>query len=179
MQEKRFILIALLFYSALGTAGIVWAYAARGEWLLSPSAERPYLGYEAALLLAALGLHTLFDIVGPRKVPAIARFWNTLHRSLGPLHLSTILLLALLSAYGEELFFRGALQPAIGFAGATLLFALSHFPPQRSLIIWPFYALIMGAVLGLLRILGGDIYSAVLLHFLANTVSLYLLRKSV
>ena len=179
MQEKRFLLVALLFYSFLGAAGIVWAYAARGEWLLSFSAERPYLGYEALLLFTTLGLHILFDIVGPRKVPAIARFWNTLHRSLGPLRNSSILLLALLSAYSEELFFRGALQPAIGFIGATVLFALSHFPPQKSMLIWPFYALVMGAVLGLLRILGGDIYSAVLLHFLANTASLYLLRKSV
>ncbi len=179
MQEKRLILIATLFYLILGAIGIVWAYYARGEWLLSLSSARPFLGYEAALLVAALGLHVLFDLLGPKKVPAIARFWNTLHHSLGPLHTSTILLLALLSAYGEELFFRGALQPAVGYLPATVLFALSHFPPQRSMLIWPFYALAMGAILGLLRILGGDIYSAVLLHFLANTVSLYLLRKSV
>ncbi|MFW5715107.1 MAG: CPBP family intramembrane glutamic endopeptidase [bacterium] len=179
MQEKRLILIAALFYLLLGAVGLAWAYYGRGEWLLSFSAERPYPALELLLLASALGLHILFDIAGPKKVPAIARFWNSLHHSLGPLHISTVLLLSLLSAYGEELFFRGALQPAVGYLPATVLFALSHFPPQKSMLIWPFYALAMGAVLGLLRILGGDIYSAVLLHFLANTVSLYLLRKSV
>ncbi len=179
MQEKRLILIATLFYVLLGAIGLAWAYYGRGEWLLSFSAARPYPTLELLLLTTTLGLHVLFDLVGPKKVPAIARFWNSLHHSLGPLHTSTIILLALLSAYGEELFFRGALQPAVGYLPATVLFALSHFPPQKSMLIWPFYALVMGASLGLLRILGGDIYSAVLLHFLANAVSLYLLRKSV
>ena len=179
MQEKRLILIATLFYALLSAIGLAWAFYGRGEWLLSFSNERPYPAFELLLLTTALGLHVLFDLIGPKKVPAITRFWNSLHHSLGPLHISTIILLALLSAYGEEIFFRGALQPAIGYLPATILFALSHFPPQKNMLIWPFYALVMGAGLGLLRILGGDIYSAVLLHFLANAVSLYLLRKPV
>ena len=179
MREKNFIVLATLFYTVLGAAGIAWAFFARGERLLRVSLDREYLEYEIVLLSAALVLHTLFDIVGPKKVPAISRFWNTMHSTLGPLHISSVLLLALVSAYGEELFFRGAMQPAIGYIGTTLLFALSHFPPQKNMIIWPFYALVMGAALGLLRILGGDIYSAVLLHFLANATSLYLLRKPV
>jgi len=179
VQEKKFVLMAVLFYSLLGGIGIGWAYFARGEWLLNFSPRRDHLAYEIALVLVVLMLHSLFDILGPRKVPAIARFWNTLHATLGPLRISSILLLALLSAYGEELFFRGALQPAIGYIGATLLFAASHFPPQKNMFIWPLYALVMGAALGYLRILGGDIYSAVLLHFTANTISLYLLRKAV
>ncbi len=179
MQEKKFLGIATLFYALLGAAGMLWAFFAREEQLLRISFDRDYLGYEILLLSAALIVHTLFDVIGPKKVPAIARFWNTMHTTLGPLQISSIVLLALVSAYGEELFFRGALQPAIGYIGATLLFALSHFPPQKNMIIWPFYALVMGAALGLLRILGGDIYSAVLLHFLANATSLYLLRKPV
>src|SRR6056297_613020 len=171
--------MAVLFYSLLGGIGIGWAYFARGEWLLNFSPRRDHLSYEITIVLVMLLLHSLFDILGPRKVPTIARFWNTLHTTLGPLRMSSILLLSLLSAYGEELFFRGALQPAIGYIGAPFLLAASPFPPQRNMLIWPLYALLMGAALGYLRILGGDIYSAVLLHFTANTISLYLLRKAV
>ncbi len=170
-------MLAILFYSLLGGIGIAWTYFARGEWLLKISYNREFFGYEIAIVLIALLLHTLFDLIGPKKIPAIAQFWDTMQSTIGPLHIPSILLLALLSAYGEELFFRGALQPAIGYIGATLLFALSHFPPKKSMIIWPFYALVIGALLGLLRMLGGDVYSAILLHFLVNAVSLYLLRS--
>ena len=79
--------------------------------------------------------------------------------------LGAAFLVALFSSVGEEIAFRGALQPVLGLWPTTLLFALAHLQYQFSpaaLII-----LVVGAVLGLLRRHFGTV-SAIAAHFLYN-----------
>ena len=79
--------------------------------------------------------------------------------------LGAAFLVAFFSSVGEEIAFRGALQPVLGLWPTTLLFALAHLQYQFSpaaLII-----LVVGAVLGLLRRYFGTV-SAIAAHFLYN-----------
>ncbi|MFO7849517.1 MAG: CPBP family intramembrane glutamic endopeptidase, partial [Spirochaetia bacterium] len=126
---------------------------------------------------AALIANILFDIYAPRILPSARRMFRAMEDALGGIGYCGAAILAASSALGEEMFFRGAVQPSLGILAASLLFALSHFPIRKELLLWPFYALIMGLILGTLRNLGGDIWSAVLLHFLVNFFGLVFIGK--
>lgn len=180
VDGKKFITLAVVFYGAMALVGGVWYRIAAGGSVLHylPPADRLRPGAEIGLLAAAFLANLVFDTAGPRYSKVLRRFQQSMRGvlgQLGPLGTGEILALSILSGLGEEILFRGALQHTFGFVSATILFALSHYPLKRGMWVWPVYALCMGAVLGTLRILGGDIWSAVLLHASVNCVSLYLL----
>ena len=180
LDGKKFVTLALGFYGIMALVGGVWYRIAAGVSVLRclPPAERLRPGLEIGLIAAAFLANLLFDTAGPRYSKILRRFQQSMRAvldPLGPLGAGKIAVLSILSGFGEEILFRGALQYSFGFVPATILFALSHYPMKREMWVWPVYALAMGAVLGTLRILGGDIWSAVLLHALINCVSLYLI----
>ena len=177
VKNASFLRLALVFYGLMALIGIGWYRLAAGDWPLhlTPINQRPQPWLEIGLLAGAFLFNLLFDTAGPRYSKMLARFHHTFAEVLGSLGFREIILLALLSSLGEEILFRGAVQPLLGFVPAAILFALSHFPLKRDMWIWPIYALGMGVVLGLLRNAGGDIWSAVLLHFSVNAVSLSLI----
>ena len=76
--------------------------------------------------------------------------------------------LALISAVAEELFFRGALQGAIGFLPAAVLFALMHAGPGKGFRIWTLFALAGGLALGALVALRGPLGGAIVAHLMVN-----------
>ena len=73
---------------------------------------------------------------------ALYRFdWaRALHRELRhllfPLTDVEIVVLAGASSVGEEMFFRGALLPAIGLVGSSAIFALLHIGPKARHLPW-------------------------------------------
>ena len=134
-------------------------------------------GIEIAIFLAALLLCILFDLYAGRLLPSARRLYRSLAAAIGILRFREAFLLAAASALGEEFLFRGVLQAILGLPAATLLFALSHFPLRRELLLWPFYALFVGLFLAALRVVGGDLWSAVLLHFSVNLFGLLYLGR--
>ncbi|MBI5513663.1 MAG: CPBP family intramembrane metalloprotease [Deltaproteobacteria bacterium] len=84
--------------------------------------------------------------------------------------------LALAAAVGEELFFRGALLPALERSlGLTLAvvvssvaFGLVHVPGNRRLRAWPVAAAVLGVVFALLTRWTGEVLAAVAAHAVLN-----------
>ena len=81
-------------------------------------------------------------------------------------------LLALASGIGEEMFFRGALQPAVGIVWASLIFGACHFLPRRELVLWSGYAVVMGLAFGWLFEATGHLAAPIAAHVLVNAVNL-------
>jgi membrane protease YdiL (CAAX protease family) len=161
-------------YLLLATAGVVWIGwrlhgvvplalflpLRRDFWL------DPLLGVAAAGLL--LGAWSLL-----RRVSRLARaLEETIRVRIGPLPAHEAYGLALLSGVAEEVFFRGALQPAWGYAAATVLFGVLHSGRERALLVWTAGALIAGALLGALMLWRGNLLAPVLCHVLVNAVQL-------
>ncbi len=96
-----------------------------------------------------------------------------LHTVLGPLTPREILFLAVLSAFAEEILFRGVLHPRLGLWPTALLFGLVHFPLRRELLPWSVFALGLGAALGYLTDAFGTLWPAILLHFVINYRNLH------
>ena len=92
---------------------------------------------------------------------------------LGDLDSRQILVLALLSSFGEELLFRGVLHPRLGLLATALIFGLFHFPYRRALLPWTLFAVGIGLILGLLTDYSGSLWPAILLHFFINYFNLH------
>lgn len=177
--HPRLVPIALAFYGVLGGIAIVWRVAVDGvaPWLADPAAALWPLGARLGTGLA-LGLAL---VVASRVWTALSESGRRLAAELaaivGPLTLSQAVLLAVASGLAEEAFFRGALQPRVGWLLASLLFGLAHFHPRRELRVWSLSAAAAGLALGALFQASGDLLAPALAHALVNGVNLRWLSR--
>jgi membrane protease YdiL (CAAX protease family) len=165
--------LVLTLYLALASAGVAWS-SLRGDpstWRLAGREDtQTLLGIVAGVLI---GLGYVFA-----SRLAVHRFeWaRALHRDmramLGPLPNAEVVVLAVASALGEEIFFRGALLPAIGLAGSSLVFALLHVGPKLRFLPWTVSSFVAGLVFGQLFLWSGDLAGPVVAHFTVNFLNL-------
>ena len=139
--------MVVLFYAPVLLGSALWILVYGGTWTLWHRllGDRPLmavaLGIAAGVALAALTRVAASRGPGRRAADALGRM-------LAPLSVVGAASWVLSSAITEELFFRGVLQPRLGAALATTLFAAAHVPVERALWPWPIAAL---AVLVLTR----------------------------
>jgi membrane protease YdiL (CAAX protease family) len=164
-------------YLAMATAGVVWIGARRGIIPLSLFVDPRgwwldlLLGAGAALLL--LG----FWRGAERAVPLARELDRLLVGALGPLQPAEVIALAVLSGIAEELFFRGAVQGAIGWLPATFAFALLHSGPGKAFRLWTLFAGLAGLLFAGLMEWRGNLLAPVTAHFLVNAVNLWRLTS--
>lgn len=136
------------------------------------AAMSPWL---AALIGAGAGLAVVGITHLGRNIRAFAKMNREFGTVLGPLSTGTIALLALTSSIGEELLFRGALQPAIGFWPTAILFGVLHGGGAPRLFIWTVFAFLTGLMLGALAIVTGSLLAPILAHLTINYWNLHAL----
>lgn len=168
--------LAWYFYLALAVAGVVWLGLAGGLRLavfLDPDPRRLAvdlaLGAGCAAVLAG-GWRALRVFVASMR-----RLEEVIVRWFGPLDGAEIFVLALISGFSEELFFRGALQSSLGWIWATLIFTLLHSGPGRVFRIWTAFALVAGLAFAALTSYRGNILAATVAHVLVNWINLRIL----
>lgn len=129
-----------------------------------------------------IGLGVAIAVVLASRL-AVTRFeWaRMLHRwfrsLLGPLTHGEILVIALASAIGEELLFRGALQPWLGLWAAAATFALVHIGPGFRYWPWTAVAFALGVGLGYMYERTGDLSGPIVAHFVINYLNLGFIRR--
>ncbi len=173
----KFYRVAWLFYLVLAVAGLLWIGAERGRigvgLFFDPGSWWIDLGAGIGLGAGLLALWWLLR----RYVAAARTLEGELARLLAPLAVSEAVALAVISAVAEELFFRGALQGALGFLPAAVLFALLHSGPGKSYRIWTLFALAGGVALGTLVAMRGPLGGAIVAHLIVNGVNLVRLAR--
>jgi membrane protease YdiL (CAAX protease family) len=131
------------------------------------------------LLGVAFGLAVVF-----LSRMAVYRFdWaRSLHRDfrslLGELTHKEILILAVASAVGEELLFRGALQPWIGIWPQAAIFALLHIGPGFRFLPWTASAFVLGVGFGYMFQFTGDLGGPIAAHFTINYLNLGFIART-
>lgn len=133
---------------------------------------------DAVTGVGAGGLLLALWEVGRRVFPSARQLEERLAELLGPIDLSEVVGLALLSGFAEELFFRGAVQGSWGWLPATVLFALLHTGPGPVFRLWTLFAALAGLVLAALMIWRGNLLAPVIAHGLLNGINLVRLVKS-
>ncbi|MCC6874574.1 MAG: CPBP family intramembrane metalloprotease [Sandaracinaceae bacterium] len=173
MSRRRIVLAAVL-YAALSAAGLAWG-ALAGRPNVAVHAE-PWLAlvpWKAHLASLAMGvLLALFTVWSTRVLVDRAAFARRLHdefrRLLGPMSRATVALLALGSSVGEEIFFRGAMQPWAGWLATSVVFGLLHVGPSRTLLPWTVWAVAMGLCFGAIFESTGSLVGPLVAHAWIN-----------
>lgn len=155
---------------AVGSALWLGGRLGPGGLVLALFGEAPVrdllLGAAAGIVVAAVSRWAT------RRVAWVRRLARAMARMLGPLSLGACAALAAFSAVGEEMLFRGVLQPALGWLPATLLFAAAHVPTERDLAPWPLFALLAGLLLAGLYELTSALAAPIACHFVVNLLNL-------
>ncbi len=118
----------------------------------------------------------IFNYIFEEQFPSFKAFRHILMQMVGAASIPSALYLATLSALGEELLFRGAIQPELGLIGTALLFGLLHLGPQGLVSIWTLWAILSGLMFGWIFDATQSLIPVVLCHIIVNTVSMLRLR---
>lgn len=124
-------------------------------------------------------------LIVPAINRAFVRAWEVfryveeeLGRWIGPLSAPAAARLAILSGVGEELLFRGALQPWLGLWPTTFLFAVLHIGPDRRFLVWTVSAFAGGWVLGWMALETGGLLAPIVAHVSINYIGLLWLGRN-
>lgn len=158
----------------MALSGAALAEGARGTILRSPDAAlqassalpRALLGIAAAFVLARLTARA------SRVLVARTRWARKLHAALRGVWLGKsrreLAMVSGLAALSEELFFRAALGPALGFVASSALFGIAHLASRDSSLPWVLSAFAMGLMFSGLYLLSGTLLAPIFAHWLIN-----------
>lgn len=168
---------AVVFYAALVAGALVLSRVTSGRYL-----PRSLTGGRILWSLALGAGLTAAGVAGSRVLlrGSSPMRWvaDRMREILGPMGGGTVCLLALTSGFAEELFFRGALQPVVGYVIASASFGLVHVGPDRRYLPWTGFALVVGFALGGIVLWSGSLWGAVVAHVVLNAVNLGRIARS-
>ena len=175
--------LALALYLTMSAVAVAWRLMSDGQapFLAAPRTAVP----DGSQLLR----HALLGLLVGGGLIGVSRLWTRYSRMgralaqhlasiLGPQSGTNVVVLALASGLGEEVFFRGALQPRVGLLLASLLFGLAHLVPRRELAPWAVFAALAGVCLGALFDYTGNLLAPAIAHVLVNGVNLRWLSRA-
>lgn len=140
-------------------------------------------------ILYQIGIGTLYAIASAiilllllrmKMLSAARSFFGNLIKRFN-ISLAEIFYLSLCAGIGEEILFRGALQPWLGIWLTALLFIALHGylnPKNRPLFIYGIVLMIISAGLGYLAQIIG-LYSAITAHFWIDVALMLYLKRSI
>jgi hypothetical protein len=169
---RRLVQAAWVFYLALGLGGLLWIGLGRGVIPASLFFDPAGWWLDVGLGLGAAGVLLAAWWLGAARLAAARDLERRIGQVVGPLARDEVFALAFLSAVAEEVFFRGAVQGAWGWALATLSFAVLHTGPGLSFRLWTLFAAAAGGLFGGLLLWRENLLAPILAHFLVNAVNL-------
>jgi hypothetical protein len=152
----------------------------------SPVACDGWLGARgAASWLLSLGLGIVLGAATVAATPPMVRRWRwarALHLALRPaVHRvgdAAILAVAVASAAGEELLFRGLLVPLIGVVASSVAFGLLHQIRGKARWGWMAWATLMGLLFAAVFAMTGSLVGPLVAHAAINHSNLRFLRDN-
>lgn len=183
-NPKKFIFIAgfvtLIGIGGLGLLLIYFFHKAVWYAILHVSIESLLRQFITGTVYAIITLIPLVFLLERRMLDATRYFFADLMKKF-TVSTPEIFLLSLCAGVGEELLFRGAIQPWIGIWPTAIIFIALHGylnPKDRPMFIYGIVLLVVSAGFGYLLPFSG-IYAAMSAHFWIDVVlMLYLKRNS-
>ncbi len=170
------ILLAFLGEGVLALAGLLWILIRRVPFSLGDPTTGTIVGLTTAVALAAIQYVLLHHAPPVRPVRALRRMYRSflrpLFRRVTPLEIVAI---SLLAGLGEEILFRGAIQPEWGWFAASVLFGLCHVG-SRTTIVLGIWAALTGGLLGWLAIATGGLLAPIVAHAVYDALALSYIR---
>ncbi|MGB3680877.1 MAG: CPBP family intramembrane glutamic endopeptidase [Rubrobacteraceae bacterium] len=169
-----FVRQAALFYGLLAVAAALWNGLRGREFSIAGSVPGSLLlGMAAAFVTVSLGLAAY------RLVPVMRKIAEELAPVLvDRMGVWDLVLISVFSGVGEEMFFRGAMQPEFGLTVAAVAFGLVHIGPDRRYLVWTVWAILAGFLFGFLYRASGGLLAPVVAHSLHNAATFLIWKHS-
>jgi membrane protease YdiL (CAAX protease family) len=180
--QPRAVVLVVAIYAAAGTSAALVSLALGHDPLSCPA----WLGTTAAASwLLSLGLGVLLGAAttsATRTLVRKFRWARALHLALRPAVHGTddagLLLVALASAAGEELLFRGLLVQVVGVTASSIVFGALHQIRGRARWGWMAWATVMGFAFGGVFVATGSLAGPLVAHAAINHANLRFLRDN-
>jgi membrane protease YdiL (CAAX protease family) len=168
---------------ALGTQVLLVAFAVTGSRLLDIHVAWGDVyrdvpaGIATAVALAAAN-YALLRLAPPGWLADGVRrvYYEVLVPLFGRLDRTSILLIAIAAGVGEEWFFRGVVQPWLGWVGGSLVFGAAHVGGRR-MVAFGVWAAVMGLALGGLALASGGLLAPAVAHGMYDALALEYIRR--
>ena len=178
-MNRRFLRTAATFYLLLMAIPLWWQAASEGPNLFYPGgfSLADTIGGLISGILAGL-MVVAFSAFAMRRTEWGRTLARTFAEILGGFTSAQGWWLALLSGFGEEMFFRGLLQPHLGLVITSLIFGLVHLAPRRELLPWTIFSIGAGFLLGWLYQFAGNLVAPIACHVVVNGINLRGIARS-
>jgi uncharacterized protein len=185
LGQRRPALLILAAYGGIGAAATAAALALGHDPLrCDPSWFSLGIG-EPASLLVSVGLGICvgaLTVASTRLLVRRVSWARALHEALRPTVKGAgdgwLLAIAVASALGEELLFRGLLVPLVGVVLSSLLFGALHQVRGQARWGWAAWATGMGLLFALLFAATGSLAGPIVAHLAINAANLRFLRDT-
>lgn len=168
-----------LLYGALAGVAIIWGQFRHQPNIYEYGPRQSFWLWAAPFVGLAFGLAMVFL---SRLLTHSWEWARVLHQEfhavVHELSSKEIFILAAASSAGEEMFFRGAMLPAIGLWSSSALFAAMHVRAQWRFLPWTIMSFIMGLAMGLMHMKLGNLGAPIVAHFTINFLNLNYIAKT-
>jgi hypothetical protein len=176
MRPHLLVMLAVIGEATLVVIAVVWARL-RDISILSGSVV---LGVTVGLFAASvLGLANWYLLCRAPDVAGIVAIRRLYQRSLKPVfgRISRwdVMIISVAAGVGEELLFRGVLQPEWGLVPASLIFGVLHMGGSGTLV-FGFWVAIMGGALGSLATWTDGLLAPIIAHTAYDAAALTYIR---
>ena len=176
MGTHQLVLLATVGESLLVVVALVWARW-RGipfEW--GAPGRGMWLGLAGAAVLAAANWYLLCRAPARAGVPAIRRLYHdTLKPTFGQISAWDVAIISIAAGVGEEMLFRGVLQPEVGLVPASAIFGLLHTGGSGTMAFGIWVA-VMGAALGGLAVWSDGLIAPIVAHAAYDAAAMTYIR---
>jgi membrane protease YdiL (CAAX protease family) len=154
-----------------------WVYRGSSSWPTVVGWQED-IAIGLAVAVGLMGINYILLMCGPDVLPL--RPIRTLYRTtLRPLfadvRLSDVVVISIAAGIGEELFFRGVLQPEIGLVAASIVFGLVHMG-GRGTFAFACWVAVMGLALGMLANVSEGLVAPIVAHTAYDAAAIGYLR---
>lgn len=181
VDRTTLLTVTIVVEAALLLLATIWSQLSQINLALNMVPDFKYLagGAAAGVVMASVGLS--FFWLG-KTINLFSQIREIVYKYLMPLFAEMrwfdLVLLAVLSGFCEEVFFRGVVQPQFGLFVTALVFGLFHDPTFRH-ISYSLMAFIAGLFLGWLYMITGNLWVPITAHIVHNLISLFFLRYKI
>ncbi|MBZ9652597.1 CPBP family intramembrane glutamic endopeptidase [Psychroflexus montanilacus] len=174
-------MLALSVFTLFGFSGIAYlvlSFSDRVDYFDMFDYDNLMLSLPVGLGFGAVAACVGILLLKLPQLKETSTFYASLFKGLD-LHWTDILFYSFCAGVGEEILFRGALQPLLGLWFAAILFVLLHgyiSTKDWKKSIYGLFLIFISAGFGYL-VLYLDIYSAMTAHFIFDVIMFYKLKR--
>jgi hypothetical protein len=175
---RTLVINATIMYGAMAAIGAMVCYYRHGSLVRSLHMNAELIILFRLLAVACLGAGVLLvsNFLFEELFPSYRNLKWALARLMGGFSVPTAVYLALSSALGEELLFRGAIQAEVGIIITSVIFGMLHLGPGGQVSSWTVWTAMAGLLLGWMYQATGNLWAPILSHFIVNLVGFLRLR---